>query len=104
MSRFLLDLRSIYLAGADVESSKRGDDASMDPQATTSLVFAAGNLGAPLEGIMSDPEGRYVRVTADEVAYVSEDPLAVGLHSSHGEEEEEEEVDERGRGLRPLKE
>lgn len=103
VSRFLLDLRSIYLAGADPESNK--SETSIDQQMSASLVFAAGNLGAPLEDIMSESEQRYVRVTTDEVAYISEDPLVMGLHASRREEEgEEEDVEERIKGLQPLKE
>lgn len=51
---------------------------------------------------MSDPEERYVRATEDEVAYVSEDPLAMGLHCSWGAEEED--FEQSNEGLRPLKE
>ena len=67
------------------------------------MVFAAGNLGAPLEDIMSDAEDRYMRVATDEIAYVSEDPLAVGLHTSR-EDEDVEALLDCGRGLRSLKE
>lgn len=101
VSRFLLDLRSIYLASDSESNTTDPVEQTIDPQTSSSLVFAAGNLGAPLEDIMSDPEERYVRVTEDEVAYVSEDPLAMGLHSSQGSQEE---LGQSNEGSRSLKE
>ncbi|KAI0726520.1 hypothetical protein C8Q72DRAFT_796584 [Fomitopsis betulina] len=92
----------IYLASDSESNTTDPVEQTIDPQTSSSLVFAAGNLGAPLEDIMSDPEERYVRVTEDEVAYVSEDPLAMGLHSSQGSQEELGQSNEGSRSLKEL--
>jgi len=85
ISRFLLDLRSVYLSSHELDSNK---EVSPTDSRLSSILFArhsvAGNLGAPLEAILSNPEERCEQVAAEETAYVSVDPLAMGLQSSPG--------------------
>ncbi|KAH9836082.1 uncharacterized protein C8Q71DRAFT_760471 [Rhodofomes roseus] len=107
ISRFLLDLRSIYLASHGIDSN--GKDSTMNANAST-LAFGghsvAGNLGAPLESMLSDPEERYELIAADEAAYISEDPLAMGLRSSprHDHNSQHNDADEADdTGLRVLR-
>ncbi|KAH9916042.1 uncharacterized protein B0H18DRAFT_1124507 [Fomitopsis serialis] len=103
ISRFLLDLRSVYLSSRGMDSNKEG---SSTDSHLSSILFArhsvAGNLGAPLEAMVYNPEESYEQVAAEEIAYVAADPLAMGLHSSPGDDHDYH--DDCDTDLRPLKE
>jgi len=88
ISRFILNLRGVYLYGTD---SKASSNSSLKLSDISTLQFAddmAGNLGAPLDDILTDVDERTERVAGDdeEIAYVSNDPLTVGLPLENGEE------------------
>ncbi|KZT66239.1 hypothetical protein DAEQUDRAFT_740110 [Daedalea quercina L-15889] len=106
VSRFLLNLREIYLSSQEVDSTR--DDLILDTHASA-LGFrahsVAGNLGAPLEDMIFDPEAYHdcEPHVAEDIAYVSADPLAMGLHSFTGTQEDYGTSTGDGR-LRPLKE
>ncbi|OSX61290.1 hypothetical protein POSPLADRAFT_1182434 [Postia placenta MAD-698-R-SB12] len=86
ISRFILNLRGIFLSpgGSNATTS------TLRMSQMSSLHFAssiAGNLGAPL-GDLVDAEDRIddSSTARGEVAYVSDDPLAAGLHPEEDEE------------------
>lgn len=86
ISRFILNLRGIFLSpgGSNATTS------TLRMSQMSSLHFAsgiAGNLGAPL-GDPADAEDRIddSSTARGEVAYVSDDPLAAGLHPEEDEE------------------
>lgn len=88
ISRFILNLRGVYLYGTD---SKASTNSSLKLSDISTLQFAddmAGNLGAPLDDILTDVEERTERAAGDEeeIAYVSNDPLTVGLPLEDSEE------------------
>lgn len=101
VSRFLLNLRSIYLSSQEVDSIV--GDSTTDPVASSleiAVHSVAGNLGAPLDGLAFDTEGNAEFFVADDIAYVSRNPLAIELHSSS---EGRKGYDSGNRGLLSLK-
>ncbi|KAH9914436.1 uncharacterized protein B0H18DRAFT_1045453 [Fomitopsis serialis] len=88
VSRFLLNLHSVYLsAGTNGQIDSSAGDLRMSSVAFAAHNRITGNLGAPLDDILSDSEERYALDDVEETIYddVSADPLAAGLHSSPGE-------------------
>ncbi|PCH34968.1 hypothetical protein WOLCODRAFT_155612 [Wolfiporia cocos MD-104 SS10] len=80
ISRFLLNLRGVYLAQGE---SRSYDESSLQSTRMSSLQFAddiVGNLGAPLSE--DDHDEQYDEATGEdeENSYISDNPLIFGLH------------------------
>ncbi|PCH34963.1 hypothetical protein WOLCODRAFT_155608 [Wolfiporia cocos MD-104 SS10] len=76
ISRFILNLRGVYLAQ---NGSRSYNESSLQPTWMSSLQFAddiVGNLGAPLSGVLTDHDPHYDEATGEdkEHSYISNNP------------------------------
>ncbi|CCM06021.1 uncharacterized protein FIBRA_08265 [Fibroporia radiculosa] len=97
ISRFLLNLRGVYLSDSELQEdaiNKLSTNRDLGTSQLSSLRFSysiAGNLGAPLNDLLSDAYfdgGSEHSSVHDDVAYISANPLAVGFFVDHAEDED----------------